>query len=69
MRDEDSGNIDGIDGTSINTLEDAAIIINSFVCQGRIGPARPDDFEAESILAHLSILVHQVEAGARKREG
>lgn len=45
----------------IETLEHAAVIIAGFVAQGRIGPSREDDYEAETLLAHLAVLVRAQE--------
>lgn len=67
MHHDDPESHDTDDGSPIDTLEHAAIIINAYVSQGRIGPTRADDFEVETLLAHLSILVHRMEAEARKR--
>ncbi len=45
----------------IETIEHAAYVISCFVNQGRIGPTHEDDFEVESILALLCLLVQQQE--------
>lgn len=45
----------------IDSLEIAAVVINGYVSQGRIGPTSPSDCEVETLLAQLSILVLQYE--------
>lgn len=45
----------------IETLEHAALIVAAFVAQGRIGPLRLGDREAESLLAALTLIAQKVE--------
>jgi hypothetical protein len=58
----------GEDGSIvIDTLEIAALVINAYVRQGQIGPTSPADHGAETVLAQLSILVHQYERECERK--
>jgi hypothetical protein len=42
-------------------LVSIAIVLAGYAVQGRIGPSRPGDYDAETLLAQLAVLVRRLE--------
>lgn len=61
MDDNQSNESNEWDPVPIETIEDAAILISSYVIQGRIGPTNEDDAEVKSALELLNRLVREHE--------
>jgi hypothetical protein len=54
------------DGINLDTLDNLALVISGYVTMGRIGPTQPDDYEVETLLAQLAVVVHRIELEAMK---
>lgn len=58
--DEDD-EFDELGPVPVETIDQLAVLISFYALKGRIGPTHEDDFEVESVLAQLSLLVQQQE--------